>query len=173
MNYCRVWWPMVAEILVIITVPIANPWVQSFIGLKKISHHENLLASMSLYTHGLSWLVNVCCQVTTTEHAANNYDSQLHFWTNWWASLYFPSLKWIKWGRRVHSSISIKVRERNVGPKGSYSLFQLLLKAILTCETHGQTVSTGQGWVKALCLLLGLSYSLKTLLKLEIVHWSW
>jgi hypothetical protein len=45
---------MVAGVLVMITVPVINPWVQSFIGLKKISHHESLLASMDLYTHGLS-----------------------------------------------------------------------------------------------------------------------
>ena len=68
-----------AGIFIIITVPMANPWVQSFIGLKKISHHENLLVSMSLYTHELSSLINVCCQVTAVEHAANNYNSQLHF----------------------------------------------------------------------------------------------
>ena len=64
-----------AGVLVMITVLVTNPWVQSFIGLKKISYHENLLASMDLYTHGLSQLINVCYQVTATKHAANNYDS--------------------------------------------------------------------------------------------------
>ena len=62
-----------------ITIPMTNPWVQSFIGLKKINHHENMLASMDLYTYGLSWLINVCCQVTAIEYSANSHDSQLHF----------------------------------------------------------------------------------------------
>ena len=53
-DYCCVWWPMVAGIRVIIIVPVANPWVQSFIGLKKANHSDNLLASMSLYTYGLN-----------------------------------------------------------------------------------------------------------------------
>ena len=43
-----------AGIRVIIIVPVANPWVQSFFGLKKANHSDNLLASMSLYTYGLN-----------------------------------------------------------------------------------------------------------------------
>ena len=42
-DYYRVWWPMVTGILVMITIQVANPWLQSFIGLRKICHHDNLL----------------------------------------------------------------------------------------------------------------------------------
>ena len=41
-------------ILAMITVQAANPWVQNFIGLKKICHHDNLLVSVSFYTFRLS-----------------------------------------------------------------------------------------------------------------------
>jgi hypothetical protein len=96
---------------------------KGFIGLKKICHYNNLLALVSFYTYGLSWLKYMCYQVTAAEHAANSCDSQLHFWTNWWASLCFPCLKWIKWGRQAHSPISEKEGRETWAPRGSYYLF--------------------------------------------------
>jgi hypothetical protein len=65
---------MVTKILVMITVQAANPWVQSFIGLRKICHHDNLLVLVGFYTFGLSWPKYVCCQVTAAGHAANSCD---------------------------------------------------------------------------------------------------
>jgi hypothetical protein len=64
----------VTRTLVMITVQAANPWVQSFIGLRKICHHDNLFVSVGFYTFGLSWLKYVCCQVTAAGHATNSCD---------------------------------------------------------------------------------------------------
>ena len=65
---------MVTGTLVMIAIQAANQWVQSFIGLRKICHHDNLLVLIGFYTFGLSWLKYVCCQVTAAGHAANSCD---------------------------------------------------------------------------------------------------
>jgi hypothetical protein len=37
-DFCRVLWPMVIEILIIITVQAANAWFAEPVGLEKINH---------------------------------------------------------------------------------------------------------------------------------------